>query len=244
MLNLDFDYRKYLDTLAADGLNYTRVFTGAYVEPRWGVQHRTQHAGPGSPASSSRRGRAAISQATRVAATSSTCRKWDDAYFARLKEFVAYAAERRHVVELSPLLPVLRRDAVEAQPDERGQQRQRRRQGRPQRRLHARQERRPAGRAGGPGAEARDRAERVRQPVLRDVQRAVFRRRDRSTGSTASSTSSSRPSARCRSEAPDRAEHRQQVGEDRQAAPGGVDLQLSLREPAETVGDELRARTR
>ena len=34
VMNLDFDYRKYLDTLAADGLNYTRVFSGAYVEPQ------------------------------------------------------------------------------------------------------------------------------------------------------------------------------------------------------------------
>ena len=33
-MNLDFDFRKYLDTLAADGLNYTRVFSGAYVEPQ------------------------------------------------------------------------------------------------------------------------------------------------------------------------------------------------------------------
>src|SRR5687768_1830018 len=33
VLNLDFDYRKYLDTLAKDGLNNTRTFSGAYVEP-------------------------------------------------------------------------------------------------------------------------------------------------------------------------------------------------------------------
>ena len=33
VMNLDFDYRRYLDTLAADGMNYTRVFSGAYVEP-------------------------------------------------------------------------------------------------------------------------------------------------------------------------------------------------------------------
>src|SRR5687767_8566264 len=33
VLNLDFDYVKYLETLAADRLNMTRVFTGAYVEP-------------------------------------------------------------------------------------------------------------------------------------------------------------------------------------------------------------------
>src|SRR4051812_28099142 len=30
VLNLDFDYVKYLDTLAADGLNLTRTFSGAY----------------------------------------------------------------------------------------------------------------------------------------------------------------------------------------------------------------------
>ncbi|MEO8353635.1 MAG: hypothetical protein ABI680_18055, partial [Chthoniobacteraceae bacterium] len=33
VLNLDFDYAKYLETLAGDGLNLTRTFTGAYVEP-------------------------------------------------------------------------------------------------------------------------------------------------------------------------------------------------------------------
>src|SRR6266704_4938783 len=33
VLNLDFDYVKYLDTLKADGLNLTRTFTGAYAEP-------------------------------------------------------------------------------------------------------------------------------------------------------------------------------------------------------------------
>ncbi len=33
LMNLDFDYRKYFDTLAADGMVLTRVFSGAYVEP-------------------------------------------------------------------------------------------------------------------------------------------------------------------------------------------------------------------
>src|SRR5436189_5765673 len=33
VLNLDFDYVRYLETLKADGLNLTRTFTGAYVEP-------------------------------------------------------------------------------------------------------------------------------------------------------------------------------------------------------------------
>src|SRR5256885_4001368 len=33
VLNLDFNYVQYLDTLQADRLNLTRTFTGAYVEP-------------------------------------------------------------------------------------------------------------------------------------------------------------------------------------------------------------------
>ncbi len=32
VLNLDFDYRRYLDTLAKDGLNGTRLWAGAYAE--------------------------------------------------------------------------------------------------------------------------------------------------------------------------------------------------------------------
>src|SRR5688572_33481249 len=36
VVNLEFDYLTYLDTLHADGLNLTRVFTGAYREPSWG----------------------------------------------------------------------------------------------------------------------------------------------------------------------------------------------------------------
>src|SRR5882672_12970956 len=32
VLNADFNFRKYLATLQADGLNYTRLFGGSYVE--------------------------------------------------------------------------------------------------------------------------------------------------------------------------------------------------------------------
>src|SRR5262245_16323437 len=33
VINTDFDYGKYLDTLAADGLNLTRLWVGPYCEP-------------------------------------------------------------------------------------------------------------------------------------------------------------------------------------------------------------------
>ena len=32
VLNLDFDFERYLQTLAADGLNHTRTFSGTYRE--------------------------------------------------------------------------------------------------------------------------------------------------------------------------------------------------------------------
>jgi hypothetical protein len=33
VLNLDFDFREYLDTLAAEGMMMTRTFSGSYCEP-------------------------------------------------------------------------------------------------------------------------------------------------------------------------------------------------------------------
>ncbi len=33
LLNLDFDYRQYLETLREEGFSYTRIFTGTYIEP-------------------------------------------------------------------------------------------------------------------------------------------------------------------------------------------------------------------
>src|SRR2546425_7306407 len=50
VLNLDFDYAKYLDTLARDKLNLTRTFAGgAYVEPQgsFGIARNTLAPAPG-----------------------------------------------------------------------------------------------------------------------------------------------------------------------------------------------------
>ncbi len=43
VLNLDFDYHRYLLTMQRDGMNYTRLFTGSYVEPpgAFGIEHNT-----------------------------------------------------------------------------------------------------------------------------------------------------------------------------------------------------------
>lgn len=43
VLNLDFDYRKYLSVLAEEGMNYTRIFAGSYVEipGSFGIENNT-----------------------------------------------------------------------------------------------------------------------------------------------------------------------------------------------------------
>ena len=43
VLNVDFDFEKYLQTLHDDGMNYTRIFTGSYVEipGSFGIRNNT-----------------------------------------------------------------------------------------------------------------------------------------------------------------------------------------------------------
>ena len=105
VINLDFDYRKYLDTLAADGMNYTRVFSGAYVEPQgaFKIERNTLAPRPG-------RFIAPWARSTQPGypggGNKFDLSRWDDAYFTRLKDFVASAASRNIVVELSLFCPM------------------------------------------------------------------------------------------------------------------------------------------
>jgi hypothetical protein len=105
VINLDFDFRRYLDTLAAEGMNYTRVFSGAYVEPEgaFNISRNTLAPRPGrylAPwARSTKSGYANGGNKFDLSS-------WDPAYFARLKEFIAYAASRNIVVELSLFCPM------------------------------------------------------------------------------------------------------------------------------------------
>jgi hypothetical protein len=105
VLNLDFDYRKYLDTLAGEGMNYTRVFSGAYVEPEgaFKIARNTLAPRPGrfiAPwARSSQPGHPDGGNRFDLS-------RWDDAYFARLKDFVTHAAARNIVVELTLFCPM------------------------------------------------------------------------------------------------------------------------------------------
>jgi hypothetical protein len=104
VLNRDFDYGKYLSTLAKDGLNLTRTFVGSYVEPSgaFNIKDNTLAPAPGRflcPwARGDRPGYANGGNKFDLA-------KWDEAYFARLRDFVKQAGKRGVVVEVNLFCP-------------------------------------------------------------------------------------------------------------------------------------------
>jgi hypothetical protein len=98
VLNADFDYVPYLDTLARDGLNLTRTFSGVYMEhpEAFGIAGNTLSPGPGRVvcpwARSDQPGYAGGGERFDLS-------RWDDAYFSRLRAFVQAASDRGIVVE-------------------------------------------------------------------------------------------------------------------------------------------------
>ena len=104
VLNLDFDYKKYLQTLGRDGMNNTRVFTGSYVEPQgaFNIARNTlapekgkfiapwaRSSTPGYPNGGSK----------------FDLSKWDEKYFARLKDFMTEADKNGVIVEMNLFCP-------------------------------------------------------------------------------------------------------------------------------------------
>jgi hypothetical protein len=105
VLNADFDYVKYLDELAAHGLNNTRTFSGAYVEPAGAFNIAKNTLAPDGQrflcpwARSGEPGYAGGGNKFDLT-------KWDEAYFRRLKDFVAQAGQRGIVVEMNLFCPM------------------------------------------------------------------------------------------------------------------------------------------
>ncbi len=99
VLNLDFDYVKYLDTLAADGLNLTRVFSGTYIEPQgaFGIDANTL---------APKTGRYIAPWLRNESSGKFDLEQWDPVFFERLKDFVAQAGKRAIVVELTLFCPM------------------------------------------------------------------------------------------------------------------------------------------
>src|SRR2546430_10089539 len=105
VLNLDFDYAKYLDTLAKDGLNLTRTFSGAYVEPvgAFNIASNTLAPGAGRFICPWARG---DTPGYANGGNKFDLTKWDETYFKRLKDFVAQAGKRGIVVEMNLFCPM------------------------------------------------------------------------------------------------------------------------------------------
>jgi len=101
VLNADFDYKKYLATLAADGMNCTRIFGGSYVEvpaTSFGIKRNTLAPQPGrflAPWMRSDAGGYA------GGGNKFDLTQWNPKYFARYRDFLAEAAKAGIVVEIS-----------------------------------------------------------------------------------------------------------------------------------------------
>ena len=104
VINLDFDYVKYLDELQAHGLNNTRTWAGAYCEDdkAFNIAHNTL-----APA----KGRFICPWARSDqpgypnGGNKFDLNKWDEAYFKRLKDFVTQASKRGVIVEMNLFCP-------------------------------------------------------------------------------------------------------------------------------------------
>lgn len=99
VLNLDFDFAPYLDELKARGFNLTRTFSGTYreVPGSFGIRHNTLAPAPG---------RYVGPWARAGDGDKLDLDRWDDAYFRRLKQFLAEAGRRGVVVELVLFCPL------------------------------------------------------------------------------------------------------------------------------------------
>jgi hypothetical protein len=104
VLNRDFDYKRYLNTLESLGFNLTRTFSGAYCEPVGAFRIANNTLAPAKDrlicpwARSEQPGYA-------NGGNKFDLTKWDPAYFGRLRDFISEAGKRGVVVEMVLFCP-------------------------------------------------------------------------------------------------------------------------------------------
>ena len=101
VLNADFGYRRYLATLESEGLNYTRLFGGSYVEvpgKSFGIQRNDLAPQPGRFIAPWM-----LSDTPGYAGGGNKfdLDKWNPEYFDRLRDFLTEASRRGVVVEIT-----------------------------------------------------------------------------------------------------------------------------------------------
>lgn len=105
VLNLDFNYKKYLETLAKDKLNGTRTFVGGtYLEPlgSFNIAKNTLAPAPGRYIAPWLR---SDEPGYTGGGNKFDLNKWEEAYFKRLKDFVSYASKFKIIVEVNLFCP-------------------------------------------------------------------------------------------------------------------------------------------
>ena len=107
VLNLDFDYVKYLDALASDGLNLTRLFSGTYREVPGNFKIQRNTLAPAEGRYACPWARSGVPGYAHGGAKFDL-RRFDPAYFARLRDFCGQAARRGIVVEVVLFCPLYR----------------------------------------------------------------------------------------------------------------------------------------
>ena len=114
-MNLDFDYRRYFDTLAEDGLNHTRTFSGVYRElpTSFGITDNPLAPKPLQYICPWNRSDQA---GYKDGGNKFDLTKWDPAYFSRLRDFMSAAQERGIVVELTLFCTMYKDELWEACP--------------------------------------------------------------------------------------------------------------------------------
>lgn len=105
VLNLDFDYDRYLAALAADGLNHTRTFSGTYreVPKSFGITDNSLAPQPNRYICPWAR---SSTPGYYDGGNKFDLTRWDPAYFERLRRFMAAAGKRGVVVEMNLFCPL------------------------------------------------------------------------------------------------------------------------------------------
>lgn len=104
VLNRDFDYVKYLQTLEADGLNLTRTFSGAYVEPAGAFNIAQNTLAPKAGRFICPWARSDVPGYAN-GGNKFDLSQWDEEYFQRLRDFVGTASRCGVVVEMNLFCP-------------------------------------------------------------------------------------------------------------------------------------------
>ena len=100
VLNTDFDYEKYLETLHAEGMNYTRIFSGSYVEVpgNFGIEKNTLAPVAGKYLAPWKRTQ---EPGLFEGENKFDLNVWDPSYFERLHKFISKAEMLDIVVEVT-----------------------------------------------------------------------------------------------------------------------------------------------